>query len=74
MNLMIEIICGCVCALVCCVNCFCSFLRARKTGKQIERLCEKCGVPVVENEQHSCALNSEQLTALELFVASMRGN
>lgn len=68
-----EIICACVCGIVCLVNCLCTTIRAHKTDKKITKLCEKCGVPIVEDEAHSCVLNAEQLIALEHFVASMRG-
>lgn len=69
-----EIICACVCGFVCFLNCLCTTIRAYKTDRKIAKLCEKCGVPVLKNEEHSCALTGEQLTALELFVASMRSD
>ena len=69
-----EIVCLCVCGLFCFFNCLCGFIRAAKTDKKITKLCEKCGVPVLEDEKHECPLSEEQLTALTVFLASLKGD
>ncbi|WGL31100.1 hypothetical protein [Dipodfec virus UOA04_Rod_718] len=44
-----------------------------RSGKKIDRLCDKCHLPVVEDTPHKC-LNEEQLQLLEKFIKSMFDN
>ncbi|UPW41998.1 hypothetical protein [Dipodfec virus RodF1_43] len=44
-----------------------------RNGKKIDRLCDKCHLPVVEDTPHKC-LSEQQLQLLEKFINSILNN
>lgn len=63
-----------LCILFCFIHTISSVIHARLTGKKITALCNLCGSPLLENEEHSCSLSSTQLHALTAFVASLKNS
>lgn len=64
----IEYICLGLCALHFFIELFTSFL----TGRKINKLCDKCHLPIYDELNHKCALTEIQLSALVEFVDSLK--
>ncbi|QXN75100.1 hypothetical protein [Microvirus mar26] len=69
-----EILCPSICFVVCLIHSVIQLVVSHKTGKKITSLCEKCGLPVLDDEVHKCSLSPEQLSKLVDFVASLKGH
>lgn len=62
------------CLAFCVLHSIFEFFRARKLNKKVEKLCQDCGSPVVEGEDHQCLLTSTQLKALTAFVYELQNS
>lgn len=66
-----------ICLGICCFHVICliyEFIHNLFIGKKINKLCEKCGLPVFSDTEHDCALSSHQIKKLYEFVNSVRGD
>lgn len=63
-------VCGCFCFIHLIVGIISSISQNRK----IERICNKCGSPVLEGENHTCTLSYEELSAIVAFVRDLKGD
>lgn len=71
---VIEIVCSCICGFFCVFHLIVQFVIARKTGKKIDGVCDKCFSLKYEDEEHICSLTEVQLQKLVDFVSSLKGN
>lgn len=60
------------CLAFCVLHSIFEFFRACRLNKKVEKLCQDCGSPVIEGEQHDCVLTSTQLKALTAFVLELQ--
>lgn len=70
----IEYICPIVCFVVCILHSIIQSIFSKIQGKKIDKLCEKCGLPVYDGFSHDCSLSVEQLQKLFEFVSSLKGD
>ena len=69
---MIEYIFSGICFFFCLIHFLIDFFVSRSNGKKINKLCDKCHLPVFDGKDHDCALSSEQLQRLVEFVKSLK--
>lgn len=74
-----EYICPLLCFVFCVVHSIISCLIARSQGKKIDRLCNKCGQPVIGGETHTCdpellSLLQSQRLLLDRFIEENEEN
>lgn len=69
-----DYICAAVCLFTCAFHLIHSVVSSLKLNKRIDKLCEKCGMPVVEGEEHLCSLTPEQLDKIVALVVSLKGD
>lgn len=61
------------CCFLCLLHLIYEFVHSRLLNKKIKTFCEKCNMPVYENEEHKCSLTSEQLKKLSEFILLLKG-
>lgn len=61
------------CILFCILHLIFQFVNARKTGKKIDGICDKCFTLKYSGEEHVCSLTDDQLHKLVDFVSSIKG-
>lgn len=60
------------CLALCVFHSIFEFFRVRSLNKKVDHICDTCGSPVVENEEHTCSLTSTQLKALTAFILELK--
>lgn len=65
-------ICPLLCLIFCLIHTIGQWIHAVKLGKKIDSVCEKCGSPVISDEEHTCSLSNTQLKALTAFVMALK--
>lgn len=61
-----------LCLGVCVFHFVVGVISAILNHKQIKKICEHCGAPIVEGEKHTCNLSYEELTALVAFLKNLK--
>lgn len=57
----LDLVCPLLCLIYCIIHSVFQIFNNRSLDKKITKLCEKCGEPVVENENHECDVRREVL-------------
>lgn len=53
-----DYVCPCLCFILCLLHSIVTAIVSARQSKKIEKLCDKCGMPVYSDMSHICIVNS----------------